>query len=174
MMANRKSSQQGFSLLVVLVLLIVMSALGIAILRSSAIQERMSANLRDRSLAMQAAEAAMRFAQNQVLGATADDWDKKIPVSSDCVAGKSVCPAGSVAVWSPAPTIKVGDVETSSEYWIEYLGLGPGYKGSCDSIPPSLDCRSPMFRITARSRANGRADVTLQSVIASRIPTPGT
>lgn len=167
-------SQRGFSLLVVLILLIVMSVLGIAIVRSSAMQERMSANMRDRSLAMQAAEAAMRFAQNQVLGAAADDWDKKVPTASDCVAGKSVCPTGSAAVWSNAPDIKTGDITTTSQYWIEYLGFGPGYKGSCDTIPPSPDCRTPMFRITARSRAAGRADVTLQSVIASRIPTPGT
>ena len=44
-------SQQGISLLVVLVLLIVMSILGVAVLRSSAMQERMAGNLRDRSLA---------------------------------------------------------------------------------------------------------------------------
>lgn len=165
--------QRGFSLLVVLILLIVMSILGVAIIRSSAMQERMSANMRDRSLAMQAAESALRFAQNQVLGATAAAWDKKIPTAADCVAGKSICPAGSLAVWSPAPAITTGSVTTNSEYWIEYLGLGPGYKGSCDTVPPSLDCRSPMFRITARSQSSGRADVMLQSVIASRIPVPG-
>ena len=51
--------QQGISLLVVLLLLVVMSVLGVAVLRSSALQERMSANLRDRSLATQAVEAAL-------------------------------------------------------------------------------------------------------------------
>lgn len=165
--------QQGFSLVVVLVLLIVTSVLGIAVLRSSSMQERMSANMRDRSLAMQAAESALRFAQNQVLGVAADGWDKKVPVAADCVA-KSVCPAGSAAVWKAAPTIVVNGISTTSEYWIEYLGVGPGYKGSCDSLPPSLDCQSPLFRITARSQAAGRADVSLQAVVASRIPTPGT
>ncbi|MBK6924136.1 MAG: hypothetical protein IPH14_02390 [Thermomonas sp.] len=51
--------QQGVSLLVVLILMVVMSVLGIAVLRSSAMQERMSANMYDRSLATQAAEAAL-------------------------------------------------------------------------------------------------------------------
>ena len=48
--------QQGVSLLMVLILLVVMSILGVAVLRSSAMQERMSANLRDRNDALQAAE----------------------------------------------------------------------------------------------------------------------
>lgn len=169
--------QRGFSLIVVLILLIVMSILGIAVLRSSAMQERMSANMRDRSLAMQAAESALRFAQDQVLGITADNWDKKTPVAADCAA-TSICPTGSAATWSTAPAITTGGVETTSQYWIEYLGVGPGYKGSCDTIPQSIDCQSPMFRITVQSPAGantaGRAVVTLQSTIASRIPTPGT
>ena len=168
--------QQGFSLIVVLVLLIVMSILGIAVLRSSAMQERMSANLRDRSLAMQAAESALRFAQDQVLGVTADNWDKKAPVAADCAAS-SICPTGSAATWRAGPTITTGGVSTTTQFWIEYLGVGPGYKGSCDSIPPSLDCQSPLFRIIVQSPAagtTGRAVVTMQSTIASRIPTPGT
>ena len=172
--------QRGFSLIVVLVLLIVMSILGIAVLRSSAMQERMSANMRDRSLAMQAGESALRFAQDQVLGVAADGWDKKVPVVADCAA-TSICPPDRPpfdVVWRQAPTLTTGGVQTTSEYWIQYLGTGPGYKGSCDTIPQSIDCQSPMFRITVRSPAGintaGRAVVTLQSTIASRIPTPGT
>lgn len=168
--------QKGFSLIVVLVLLIVMSILGIAVLRSSAMQERMSANLRDRSLAMQAAEAALRFAQDQVLGATAGNWDKKVPLAADCTAS-SICPTGSAASWRAGPTLNTGGISTTTQFWVEYLGVGPGYKGSCDSLPPSLDCQSPLFRVTVRSPATGttgRAVVTMQSTIASRIPTPGT
>ena len=176
MNAHVRKSQRGFSLIVVLVLLIVMSILGIAVLRSSAMQERMSANLRDRSLAMQAAESALRFAQDQVLGVAADNWDKKVPLAADCTS-KSICPTGSAAAWRTGPTITTGGITTTTQYWIEYLGTGPGYKGSCDSIPPSLDCQSPLFRINVRSPAAGtagRAVVTMQSTIASRIPTPGT
>ena len=169
--------QSGISLLVVLILLIAMSLLGIAVLRSSGMQERMSANMRDRSLAMQAAETALRVAQDGVLGVAADNWDKKVPVAADCTA-KSICPSGSAPVWAAAPTLTTDGIQTTSEYWVEYLGAGPGYKGSCDSVPPSLDCQSPLFRITARSPAGanvaGRAVVTLQATIASRIPTPGT
>lgn len=169
-----RHDQSGISLLVVLILLIVMSILGIAVLRSSAMQERMSANMRDRSLAFQAAETALRYAQDEVLGVTASNWDKRIPTAADC-ANTSICPNGSAANWRAVPAGKYDSTRlpAAPEYWVEYLGVGPGYKGSCDSTPPSIDCQSPMFRISARSRAAGRADVTLQAVISSRIPTPG-
>lgn len=171
--------QRGVSLVIVLVLLVAMSLLGIAILRSTAMQERMSANLRDRSLAFQAAEAALRHAQNQL---AAGAWDVNTPTAANCVAGVSICPTGTGTgspnpsiVWTavPAANFTPGQAITP-EYWIEYLGQGPGRKGSCDQLPPTLDCHSPMYRITARSRAAGRADVVLQANVISRIPDPGT
>lgn len=171
--------QAGVSLVIVLVLLVAMSLLGIAILRSTAMQERMSANLRDRNLAFQSAEAGLRYAQDQ-LGAGA--WDVNVPVAANCVAGVSICPTGTgtgganpAVVWSTVPTADFDPGQAiAPEYWIEYLGLGPGRKGSCDLLPPTLDCYSPMYRITVRSRAVGRADVVLQANVISRIPEPGT
>lgn len=167
--------QQGISLLVVLILLVVMSVLGVAVLRSSAMQERMSANMRDRSLAFQAAETALRYAQDEVLNKAGATWDKTFPKVGDACSSDGVCPGGSVAAWKSLPAGKYDSTRLAAapEYWVEYLGVGPGYKGSCDTLPPSIDCQSPMYRITARSRAIGRADVMLQSTIASRIPTPG-
>lgn len=167
------SRQQGVSLVIVLVLLVATSLLGIAVLRSSALQERMSANMRDRSLAFQAAESALRFAQEEVLAP--GGWDTRIPTPADCAAN-SVCPTGSAAAWRalPAGRYDASRLAAAPEYWIEYLGTGPGRKGACDVVPPTIDCSSPMFRVTARSRAAGRADVMLQANIISRIPDPGT
>ena len=177
-MAERQS---GVSLVIVLVLLVATSILGIAVLRSTAMQARMSANLPDRSLAFQAAESALRYAQEVVLAGSA--WDTQIPTEDDCT-NFSVCaldPSDPETVNFVPPWVAVPDSEYDSarlaaapEYWIEYLGTGPGRKGSCDTLPPSLDCQSPMFRVVARSRAEGRADVMLQATIISRIPDPGT
>lgn len=165
--------ERGVSLVIVLVLLVATSLLGIAVLRSSALQERMSANMRDRSLAFQAAESALRFAQDEVLAA--GDWDTQVPTAADCAA-QSICPPGSAEAWRAVPGDAYDSVRLAAppEYWIEYLGTGPGRKGSCDLVPPTLDCQSPMYRVTARSRAAGRADVMLQANIISRIPDPGT
>src|SRR5690606_5513258 len=165
--------QGGVSLVIVLVLLVATSLLGIAVLRSTAMQERMSANLRDRSLAFQAAESALRYAQDVVLAS--GDWDTQIPTEEDCDES-SICPTGLAANWSAVPDGAYDSARLAAppEYWIEYLGTGPGRKGSCDVVPPTLDCQSPIFRVTARSRAEGRADVLVQANIISRIPDPGT
>ena len=169
--------QSGISLVVVLILLVAISILGIAVLRSSAMQERMSANQRDRSLAFQAAETAMRYAQEDVLGAAAGAWDTNVPVAADC-ANSGICPPGSAPAWRVVPTanfnFSAAGLAAAPEFWIEYLGVGPARKGSCDQLPLPLDCSSPMYRINARSRANGRADVVMQSTVISRIPDPGT
>jgi type IV pilus assembly protein PilX len=173
MTAMSARGQEGVALIVVLILLIVMSILGIVIMRSSAMQERMSANLRDRSVGFQAAEGALRFAQDQVLGGA--NWDTRIPTAGDCATG--ICPTGAVPIWVQVPAGSYDEVRLAGarpEYWIEYLGVGPGYKGACDTVPPSVDCQSPMYRVTARSRGAGRADVVVQANIVSRIPEPGT
>ena len=164
--------QGGISLVVVLVLLVAVSVLGIAVLRSSAMQERMSANLRDRNLAVQTTEAALRYAQQQVLAAGA--WDTALPTATSC-ANQGICPTGSAPSWQsmPAGTYDA-QIPVAPQYWIEYLGQGPARKGSCDQLPPTLDCFSPMYRVTARTRSEGRANVTMQANIISRIPEPGT
>lgn len=165
--------QRGISLVVVLVLLVAVSVLGIAVLRSSAMQERMSANLRDRNLAVQTTEAALRFAQEQVLAGGA--WDTALPDADSCN-DHGICPTGSAASWRDLPASQYDStlIPDPPQYWIEYLGQGPARKGSCDQLPPTLDCFSPMYRVTARTRSAGRADVVMQANIISRIPDPGT
>lgn len=164
--------ERGISLVVVLILLVAVSVLGIAVLRSSAMQERMSANLRDRNLAVQTTEAALRFAQEQVLGGAA--WDTDLPTATTC-ANQGVCPTGTGPSWQNLPDSQYDAdlIPDPPQYWIEYLGQGPARRGSCDQVPPTLDCFSPMYRVTARTRSEGRADVTMQANIISRIPDPG-
>lgn len=55
--------QRGATLLIALVLLVVMTLLGLSSIRSTSMQERMGANLYDRSLAFQAVESALREAE---------------------------------------------------------------------------------------------------------------
>lgn len=177
--------QRGISLVVVMVLLVAVSLLGIAVLRSSAMQERMSANLRDRNLAFQSAEAALRYAQEDVLGGLADlddedrTWDNWTPNTSSCE-NRGICPTGAVAAWQSLPHGEYESVlAVAPEYWIEYLGKVPG-----DADPDMLcaasereasaatpnNCESPMYRVFARSRATGRADVALSANIIIRVP----
>ncbi|WP_312914439.1 PilX N-terminal domain-containing pilus assembly protein [Stenotrophomonas sp.] len=167
------AEQRGITLVVVLILLLILSVLGVAILRGTSMQDRMSANMRDRSLALQGAETALRYAQDQVLAGAANDvWAGAPPNGSDCTTS-GVCPTGSTAVWKSMPAGTYDSrLAAAPEYWIEYVGVAPGRKGSCDTIPPSADCESPMYRITARSRSAGRANAELQANVSSRTPTP--
>lgn len=170
-----QKSQRGISLLVVLILLLVMSVLGVAVLRSSAMQERMSANMYDRSLALQAAEQALNFARTALDTDPDKNWRVVVPDSTDC-SSKGICPTftkSADATWMTGPTIggSGGVPETRTQYWIEYLGMNQTGMEIGGVIPASeTTSLGPMFRITARSRSDGRADVTLQSDVILRIP----
>lgn len=60
------SRQQGATLIVALIFLVVMTLLGIAAAQNSSLEERMAGNTRSRDLAFQAAEAALDHAQKNL------------------------------------------------------------------------------------------------------------
>lgn len=59
-----KARQTGSSLIISLIILIVMTLLGLTAMGTSGLQERMAGNTRDMGIAFQAAEAALRDAEN--------------------------------------------------------------------------------------------------------------
>lgn len=66
--APSSQRQNGAALIVGLLFLVVLTMIGVTAARMSSLEERMSGNLRDRSLAMQAAELALRDAERDILG----------------------------------------------------------------------------------------------------------
>ena len=186
--------QQGVSLLMVLILLVVMSILGVAVLRSSAMQERMSANLRDRNDALQAAEAGLRVAQQAVIANTGtgdsfnDMWNGsktfdqlRTAAGKDCATNgycdrslpgdteKSLVPTQPPTPW----TYVKGTSGPQYSYIIEFLGTGKGESKDvqqvCNSTAaPAYLCRRPMFRVTSFGRGRGMGRVVLQANIISQ------
>ena len=160
--------QQGISLLVVLVLLLIMTLLGLAILRGTMLEERMAGNMYDRSLSFQAAESALREAELIVAASPTPT-----PPASGCVNG--LCSEPSVAAterwldtsfngWQQAPVLTgANPAPPRGEYFIEYMGLSPTWPGCDRQIPAPALCMAPSFRVTARSTAADRATVILQS-----------
>ncbi|MEA9787824.1 PilX N-terminal domain-containing pilus assembly protein [Xanthomonas campestris pv. raphani] len=167
--------QRGVSLVVVLILLLIMTLLGLAVLRSTVLEERMSANLLDRNLSFQAAEAALR--EGEALAASRTNAEHTAIAAAAAGGGctNGVCPrpdATAVERWKNtsfggwrAATTSVGSVASAPQFFIEYMGtsetwlecnLDPRYTGS--DI-----CLRPVYRITARSEAAGRASVIVQS-----------
>jgi len=62
------SRQRGVALLVALMFLIVLTLLGLAAMRTTTLEERMAGGSRDYNTALQAAEAALRDAENDLKG----------------------------------------------------------------------------------------------------------
>lgn len=60
------SQQRGAVLLVSLIMLLLLTIIGTAAMRDTNLQERMAGNMRDHHLAFQAAEAALRFAEQGI------------------------------------------------------------------------------------------------------------
>ena len=185
--------QQGVSLLVVLILLLVMSLLGIAVLRSSALQERMSANMVDRNEAVQAAETGLQVAQRTViLGTFNDMWngsktyaDLRTTAGKTC-AGHGYCDRslvndterldvpGTPTTWTDIfpPTAAIPN-PPSYGFIVEFLGNAKGesseVRGVCNtSSAPTYLCERPMFRVTSYGRGRGVAQAVLQSNIISQ------
>ncbi len=126
------ANQSGASLIVVLILLLVMTLLGLAVLRTTLLEERMSANLYDRSLSFQAAETALREAEAAIQQAHLGN----ATIGFDCSAVGAVCPsvptnavtgtAGCLGTGQYCWTNATTDIQTLSagapQYYIEYMG----------------------------------------------------
>jgi len=125
----RLSRQRGISLIISMVLLLVLAVLGLAAMHNSTLQERMSNNMRDHNVALQAAELALRDAERDLAALKADGV-------TFCAAGSTGCrPAGERAAlaadragywaWSPALT----------PYWTSICVHGQCYDNTAASVP---------------------------------------
>lgn len=161
--------QRGASLVVVLILLLLMTLLGLATLRSTTMEERMTANLYDRSLGFQAVESALR--QGEALA-------RATPVASVPASGCSngVCSlpdpnaadrwlSSSFNGWrSASNNLATGNVPMpTASYIVEYVGMTPTWPACDRKIPVDALCLTPRFRITAISDSADRSIVLLQT-----------
>lgn len=100
--------QNGFSLLVVLVFLIILALLGFSAVQNTLIQEKITGNNNEKNISFLAAEAALREAE--IYLGTVDD----IPVSS-----------GSQP-YSSAVNVNISGVASNPTYTITYLREASG------------------------------------------------
>jgi len=162
------TTQRGVALAVVLILLVVMTLIGLASLRGTLLEERMTSNMRDRSLAFESAEAALRQ------GEAAATARPTLP-GTGCTNGLCAMPDPSAApvwlddtVWANAPQASVPSGAPAAKYIVELLADNVPPQGSCttsgDVSETTCSGSESRYRISARSNAAGRADVTLQSI----------
>jgi len=190
-----RHKQHGVALAIALILLVIMTLLGLSGVRTVGLEEKMASNTYDRSLAFQAAEAALRAgedaAQAQSVAGNAGfpvyvDADNTCPAAAinTCNAGLCARPDKDCeARWTAATFNWINSTASAAvlnlgplaggvpRYFIEYLGNNypndPDDPNSCSGGPGSPGCTAMRYRVTAISNTGaGRAGVILQSIYA--------
>jgi len=171
------SRQTGAALIVSLLLLLVLTVLGVIMMQTSRMQERMSGNTRDLNMAVQGAEAGLRYGE-AVLSAASDA--PIIQYVTPC----SVCSNNLLPValydpaqfdWTTATARTYGSLAVAASlsgstqqlaqnprFTTEHVGFRPDY---LDPNPPGLE----YYQVTSRSTGvSGSANVVLQSTFSHR------
>lgn len=172
-------AQRGVALFVSLVFLVILTLLGVAAFQSATLQEKMTGNLRDQSVAFQSAEAALRDGESVAATlniATPADYSCTGVACRPtfCDSGGTCTPAAGTpqwqnVSWAPASTTTVmissgiTGVAQEPRYLIEKMNSFVPDSGS-QKVPTTSNLVTP-FRVTAVGwGSNVLSRSTLQSV----------
>jgi len=180
---------RGFSLIVILLTMLVLSFLALGAMNSAVVQERMAGNARERNVALQAAEAALRDAEADIEA----NPDSANGFTEDCNGGLCIPPSDTASGPKSAPIWQTIDWDTQARAYGSRTGAaavpGPGNEalatqpryfierlptlpprsgdtacvgGGCGNAPTD---KARAYRITARaSGVRASTVVMLQSV----------
>lgn len=161
-----KRRQTGMALITGLIFMVVLTLLALAAMRTTTLEERMSGNARDRDLAFQAAEAALREGEQVLQGATLPTFAVGTSYTPRIAAGtlttywQSTHPwtTESVAIdWQPDGT------SAAPRFVIEEMGATAGGGGGGLGFGALPD--SGVYRVTARGvGSSANTVVILQAV----------
>lgn len=158
-------AQQGAVLVTGLIFLVVLTLLGVSAMQTSSLEEKMAGNFRDRNLAFQASEAALRDAEKYV--------SIKSYIAFDTSCTNALCSKGSAPDWTLAATWSGAKVEVFNAwnstvatiplvnaqpaYFLEYAG-----QVKCPSCGGGW---AESYKIVARGvGANANTQVVLEEV----------
>lgn len=176
-----RALDRGFSLITILLMMVVLAALALAAMNTSILQERMAGNARDRNIALQSAEAALRDAEDDIrknLGAgsafAASCGNGLCVPPSMAASGPTSTPAWQLVKWTPAQTRRYGqytgavalpEVASQPLYIIERLPSLPPAAGESVSVGSGVGEATEAYRITARAVGMRESTVVmLQSI----------
>jgi type IV pilus assembly protein PilX len=181
---SNQLGQRGVALVVTLILLLIATLIGLAGARSTSLQERMSGNMYDRSLAFQRAEAALRAAERAITTnaeiASLGGEDCSPQSGATCATQPSTAFTGSSAGWTAVAdryNVNSALAPGRPEYFVQFMGAGNaeenlGLEANADytnygsAYPPD---KVAYYRVTARSsspaQAGDRSIVVLQITV---------
>lgn len=159
--------QRGAVLIIGLIILLVMTMLGLTAMQSTSLEERMAGNMRDRSVALQVAEIALRAGEQAVFDSTPD-------VSAAWVFDIQTDPAPDVTdetTWSGSSTsYMTSDPISGDGKAFPTLADTPKYlvearPGAPSSAEAGIQ-RETVYTVTARATgANDATVVVIQSTV---------
>jgi len=171
------ATQRGSALIMGLIMLLVVTMMGLTAMQSTTQQERMAGNLRDRNIAFQAAEAALRRGEEALMNRCIDtfDGDGAYDLEANTAAEKAfVSEAGTVS-WndansylfdafnadcaSPATNVELVQSSAAPRYFVERQ---PAVGGP--SLETGVAKTIEAFKVTSRGvGGSDSAVVVLQS-----------
>lgn len=170
-----RTRDQGAVLVTGMVFLIVLTMFVLAMVRGGTLEERMARNARDRQVALEAAEAVLRYAETQLF--TTDPFDPYDGSQFSVTCNQGLCfnPPASLnwetIDWSSTALTRsfaassgshISTLVTQPRYIVEIL-TPPFRPGS------SAPCEPGLTRVTARGTGNGGATVFVQSTVRFRV-----
>jgi type IV pilus assembly protein PilX len=146
----RHEAECGAVLLVSLVMLLLLTLIGLAGMRMVQLEERMAGNLRDRQMAFQAAEAALRAGETAAL----ERYRRDGPMTSvDAV--KGVASGFSASAAKPAYRLRF-------LRWLASEGLETGKGGSANGV--AIEVRAEGFGARRQPSGEPVSSVRLSSI----------
>ena len=171
--ANRKNTQTGSAIIVVLMLLTIATLIAINAMSSTVLEEKMAGNIRNKHMSFQGAEAGLRV--GEIAAAALSDvvlFDGTNGLFPRSDPGDIQGTAGALAdfpVWNnlvDAAWVDGTDIGLSDipQYIIEDFSESPRDRDCQYERPRPAGCMLPVYRVTARSAGlNGDSVTIIQS-----------
>jgi type IV pilus assembly protein PilX len=144
-----QKKQSGVVLVISLVMLLLLTLIGVTATQVTSLEEKMAHNMRDRNLAFQAAESALREGEAFLTQATLPSFTL---AGTNGLYSETATPPRFDDDWSVFSSVNysgtLGGISTTPEYVIQRLGSGAG--GGSSSLDAATFSEAEMYRVTAR------------------------
>lgn len=160
--------QSGIALITGLIFMVILTLLALAAMRTTTLEERMSGNARDRDMAFQSAESALRAGEQIVTGATLPAFAAGTANTPRIASGSLITywqnthpwSTQSVTAWQPAGT------SAAPRYVIEEMGATAAGSGGGLGVGALSD--SGVYRVTARGVGSSANTVVILQAVYQR------
>jgi type IV pilus assembly protein PilX len=165
------AQQKGAVLIVSIIVLLVLTLISVTAMQTTSLEEKMAGNMRNKNLAFQAAEAALRAGEGYLSGATLDPFNDTNGLYQPYIGSEQ---RWEIIDWYTPAKVRtydedsdggdLNDLASMPTYIIEELSVDTETGGSLEAGTPH---DSKLYRVTSRGvGGTANAVVMLQSVFS--------